>query len=30
MQMELLSYPAGKGYEASAGVRLWKPTDPAA
>jgi catechol 2,3-dioxygenase-like lactoylglutathione lyase family enzyme len=30
MQMELVSYPSGKGYEATTGRRLWHPADPAA
>lgn len=29
MQLELLSFPNGRGYEASTPLRLWKPTDPA-
>lgn len=30
MQLELLSYPNGKGYEATTHLRTWNPTDPAA
>jgi len=30
MQLELVSYPDGKAYEASASVRLWDPRDPSA
>lgn len=30
MQLELVSFPGGKGYEAGAGTRLWHPADPAA
>ena len=30
LQMELVSYPNGKGYEAGAGAFLWSPADPAA
>lgn len=30
MQLELVSYPHGKAYEASAEVRLWDPRDPSA
>lgn len=26
LQMELISYPSGKAYEANAGMRLWNPT----
>lgn len=29
MQLELVSFPGGKGYEKEAGVRLWHPGDPA-
>jgi glyoxylase I family protein len=29
MQFELVSYPAGKAYEADAPVRLWHPARPA-
>ncbi len=28
LQMELVSYPNGKGYEAGAGVKLWNPRFP--
>lgn len=28
LQMELVSYPAGKAYEAGAAVRLWHPAHP--
>lgn len=28
LQMELVSYPSGKAYEASAGVKLWNPRFP--
>jgi glyoxylase I family protein len=28
LQMELVSYPDGKGYEAGAGVKLWNPRFP--
>lgn len=28
-EMELVSYPKGKGYEKTARVKLWKPTAPA-
>lgn len=30
MQLELVSFPDGKAYEAGASVRLWNPRDPAA
>ncbi|WP_448004313.1 VOC family protein [Agromyces bauzanensis] len=30
MQLELVSFPNGKAYEASSSVRLWDPRDPAA
>ncbi|MDO8337003.1 MAG: VOC family protein [Microcella sp.] len=30
MQLELVSYPNGKAYEASSEVRLWDPRDPSA
>jgi catechol 2,3-dioxygenase-like lactoylglutathione lyase family enzyme len=30
MQLELVSYPAGKGYERVTDRRLWHPADPAA
>lgn len=30
MQLELVSFPNGKAYEASSAVRLWDPRDPAA
>lgn len=29
MQLELVSFPGGKGYEANSKVRLWHPADPA-
>lgn len=29
MQLELVSFPAGKGYEAESEARLWHPADPA-
>lgn len=29
LQLELLSFPNGKGYESSTHLRLWTPTDPA-
>lgn len=29
MQLELVSYPDGKGYEAATDRRLWHPVDPA-
>lgn len=29
MQLELLSYPQGKGYESGTSLRLWNPADPA-
>jgi catechol 2,3-dioxygenase-like lactoylglutathione lyase family enzyme len=28
-ELELVSYPAGKGYEKNAGARLWSPKQPA-
>lgn len=30
MQLELVSFPNGKAYEATSSVRLWDPRDPAA
>ena len=30
MQLELVSFPNGKAYEADAAVKLWDPRDPAA
>jgi len=30
MQLELVSFPGGKGYERAGGVRLWHPATPAA
>lgn len=30
MQLELVSFPGGKGYEKGAPVRLWSPVDPSA
>lgn len=30
MQLELVSFPKGKGYESTARIRLWHPADPAA
>jgi hypothetical protein len=29
MQLELISYPNGKGYEKETSRRLWHPADPA-
>lgn len=29
MQLELVSYPGGKGYEKTTAARLWHPADPA-
>lgn len=30
MQLELVSFPTGKGYEAESSIRLWHPAQPAA
>ncbi len=30
MQLELVSFPGGKGYEATSPLRLWHPAEPAA
>jgi hypothetical protein len=29
MQLELVSFPAGKGYERNAAIKLWNPCTPA-